>query len=309
MVALAGLTMAGLAAPASAFTIDGVVSAGDTYSVALSVGFLVEGTSTTEFGTLRIGREPTNSDGTGGDIFLLLEVPTALKDLSYGANAANGWGIGGHAYDKAQGSEKWVFNLLNGAGGTTGAGKVELKLKQIGAATAQVGHKLEKNGGGLVLSAATSLDNNLNLFADPANITLTGGGTLDLTQDSPAFGDIDPLTSDEDQYASVDSQFAGYEFAQIYELQIDGSGYGPFANLADFQNFIAADSIVHASPPKPGGKNKMFNFCLDSSNCQPTNGPPPTTNVPEPSAISMFGFGLFGLVILLWRGRRETEVL
>ena len=198
------------ASPATAFTVDGAFDLSEGYTETLTATFNLDGGSLPSAeGTLHIGR-----DGALGNIFLLLTVPTAIKDNTYGANTSIGWGTTSHAFDKAVGSEKWKFEL--DVAGTDET--VELKLRKPPS-------ELKNDGGGAVLGGATSMDFNFALFADPTSV-----GGIDLTQDSPPLpAPSGTIVTDQDQYDFVNGgggTFQDWIFAQQYELGIDGSQYG-----------------------------------------------------------------------------------
>lgn len=235
--ALSGMAVAAVAAlgasPVAAFTVDGAFDPGEAYTKTLTATYnLTGGSLPSAEGTLHIGR-----DGALGNIYLLLTVPTAIKDNTHGANTSIGWGATSHAFDKALASEKWKFELdVQGTDET-----VELKLKGPPS-------ELKNDGGGAALAGATSMDFNFALFADP-----TSAGGIDPTVDSPPLpAPSTTIMTDQDQYDFVNTgggTFQDWIFAQQYELEIDGSLYGAIADLGDFAANISM-AEVHASPGK-----------------------------------------------------------
>ena len=260
------------ASPALAFTVDGAFDPGEGYTETLTATFnLTGGSLSSAEGALQIGR-----DGALGNIFLLLTVPTAIKDNTYGANTSIGWGTTSHAFDKAVGSEKWKFEL--DVAGTDET--VELKLREPPS-------ELKSDGSGAVLGGATSMDFNLFLFADPTSVD-----GIDLPQDSPPLPPPSgTIVTDQDQYDFVNNgggTFQDWIFAQQYELEIDGSQYGAFTDLGDFAANISM-AEVHASPNKADANN-VTTVTFEP----PAPGPDPQP-VPEPATLALFGFGLAGL--------------
>ena len=303
----------------AAFTVDGINTVGEYVSF---------------FNVPYVNEDTGNVDGTGsvalgydnGNIYLLLEVPTSIQDLTYSGfdykkgvfkdsngnataaadqNAAAGWYDGpniDHAvYKKVQGSENWSFDL-DGDGVkikmADGSGKKKDKNTGIGD-----GYKLEENGGGNVTDASTSLDFNMNGGA--------GGGHVDgfSIEHSPEcanpISDPGGGTVDQSCYTDLENNYPDYQYAQRYELEISNADNqfnlttdeldGIFTDLSFFQDNIT-DSVFHASKPKGPGGNNFDLPCLEENNCEP---PPPCTDdcgeVPVPGTLLLWGAALTAL--------------
>lgn len=292
---VAGLLALSTLAPvaASAIVVDGINTAGE-YSLenTYSFSFMDEqDNSITYQGALSLAYDVATNGSVQNNIFVLLQVPTSVTDLTFGDNLAPGW-TGHEKYDKLSsdegykkvtGSESWKFSL---------AGEdVKLKMKDDDNDGFGPGYVLDKDGGGAIVSASTSLDYNLNRYPDKFGL-----GTS-----SPSCGDSP--TTDEECYSNVDNAYADYIFAHQYEIEIDGSMFNTINshNLLNIVDYIAG-SEVHASPSKYNS-NVFIPTCLENpSDCNPVDPPEdPPVQVSEPT---MFGFLAFPF-LLGWIRRRR----
>lgn len=272
----AAMTTAAVSSHAESITLDGVLSSTNEYSHVYNVDFNVDDQGVSYNGVVRLG-QGSNADGTTGgsnDIFMLVEVPTELTDLTFGVNTAPGWAGTGDAnefgemeYGKVTGSEKLGFDL--------GGEAVEIKMKDDGNGN---GFEIRDDGKGALLAASTSLHNNLALFGSA------------YTVDSPECGStLGAPTSDADCYANPIFGAEDYEFAQIYEMQFDGSLF-TLAELGDFLTLMSA-SYSHASPAKNLGKLTFTMGCIDSNDCNRVSAVP----APAPATLGLVSIVLAGL--------------
>jgi hypothetical protein len=285
----------GIPVASSAFIVDGVVSVGDNYTENYTLGFQIEGkgkgkkgkkgkstspstpsTSPSYGGVLRLGRGANaNETGGNGDIFVLLEIPTEIHDLTFGANAAPGWNDG-IAFKTVTGSENLAFTL--DVDGSDRDVKIKMSSKDKDGGT---GVKLEQDGGGAVLDASTSLAWNIAQFGPYAD-----------NADSPFCGNS-PAT-DQACYDYLDNNDPNYEYKQMYEFQLDGSLFSDVTdNLIDIAGFIS-DSLVHASPLKSGEGGDGVITCINDPNVDcPVLEPP--VSVTEPGSLGLLALGLLAL--------------
>jgi hypothetical protein len=86
----------------------------------------------------------------------------------------------------------------------------------------------------------------------------------------------------------------------------------------DFLHFAKKSGLVHLSPHKLDGGNKLYSTDYptcpngspvpeDGSPCTSTPGDPPPLEVPEPGTLTVFGLGLTGLAVM--RRRRKLAVI
>lgn len=282
---------------ASAIVVDGINSNGE-YSAdnTYSFSFMDEqDNSVTYDGFLSLAYDSATDGSNQNNIFLLLQVPTSVTDLTFGENLAPGWAghdkfdklSGDKGYKTVTGSESWKFQL--------DGEDVKLKMKDDGNDGVGTGYDLDKDADGAVVSASTSLDYNINLYPGAF-----GEGT-----DSPFCGNA-PAT-DADCYANVEAAYADYVFAHQYEIEIDGSLFNTINgdNLLNIVNYIS-DSEVHASPSK-FNSNVFIPLCLENpASCNPVD-PPPTPPVTPPVSVSepaMFGFLAFPFILGFIRRRK-----
>lgn len=254
------------AVPASAFTVDGVVSSDDNYTTVYAMDFYVYntwngygGNQRVEGGKLSIGR-----DGTNGDIFMLLEVPTTIVDNVYGnaANSSTGWWYG-HSYYDLKASDSFEFKV------DTECGDSFIEVDYINSS----GQASIRNSGGVLEDVATSLEYNLaNGYGNSSN--------------SP-----DPNSNPP----------SGWVQAVQYEFRFDGSKFAPgdTIGLADLSN-----AWLHSSPNKLKGNSEIKLKCIYYGNCaeipvqvdDPNPEEPPVVALPAPGGGLMFGLavGLLG---------------
>ena len=256
------------ATPAAAFSVDGIVTGADAYTSTFDLDFLVEniggrGTNATRTGQLRLGR-----DGAAGNIFMHLTVPISVVDNVYGPDAfvlTTDWAPVKHEFAKLVGSDGFEFNIA-----TTGGSK----FVKVEYAKNDGNPNIKNNDGTVLLDVATSLELNLaNGFGD--NVA-TGGAN----PQSP-----DPAAPP-----------AGWEQAIQYEFEFDGMLFAPGA----IGPSALANGILHASPNKLDGDNKVLIPCLgiaagQTGACEPTTPPPTAMSEPASGALFLAGLGLLSL--------------
>lgn len=315
-----GLTLA--TSSHAEFIVDGILTPGfDSGYQEFALEFVEEGGAVGSgyFGKLWLGFGKTAADPAGtNDIFILLEVPTEIQDLTFGENASWGWydtsdpdpnkwdRSGAAEYDKVQGSENWsfCFGLIGNCGDDQ---TVKIKMKDDkGSGDSNdglpPGFKIDKDEDGVVVAASTSLD--YNLRSSDLSSTIAGNQVMTMfTEDSPFCGDVRTHTSDQDCYDELDLNYDDYEYAQRYEIQIDNSTFA-LTDVNEVFDYIN-NSTFHASRPKFIDDNTDFELpCLDpGGTCDPVNPPtqpPPPPGVPLPSSLSLFA--LAGAVLV---GRRR----
>lgn len=287
---------------ANAIVVDGINTAGE-YSIDNTYGFSFmdeQDNSVTYEGFLSLAYDQA-SDGSGqNNIFVLLQVPTSVTDLTFGDNLAPGWDghdkyddlSGDKGYKKVTGSESWKF-LLNDE-------EVKLKMKDDDNDGVGAGYVLDKDGDGAIVSASTSLDYNINLYPGAF-----GEGTS-----SPFCGNAP--TTDAECYENVEAAYADYVFAHQYEIEIDGSLFNTIngSNLLNIVDYIT-ESEVHASPSKYNS-NVFIPVCLENpQSCNPveppvTPPPPPPVTVAEPA---IFGFLAFPVIMGFLRRRKLARTV
>lgn len=302
------------------YSVDGINTGGE-YTSFFDVEYFNERNSTAVadgIGSVALGYNSNNNN-----IYVLLEVPTEIQDLTYSGfdaghhgtnfkksngqavsaanqNAAVGWYNGenlDHAvYKKVQGSEKWRFELKGE--------QVEIKMKDSGNNGTGTGYEIKKDGGGRVLDASTSLDYNMNAGANGGSVE---GFSIDYSpecQNSPIGGSNG--AEDQDCYDDLAANFPDYQYAQRYEIEINNHGnrFGlnedelnnVFENLSFFADNIS-HSNFHASKPKGPGGHDFDIPCLDRGDC-PDPDPPCDVNcgeVPVPGAPLLLGVALTAL--------------
>jgi hypothetical protein len=277
--------------PATAFTIDGIVSDDDTYTSNFGLIFELEGkkdgidNKIVDGGTIRVGRDDTG-------VFILVEVPIDVVDNVYGIAAAtfgSGWvkedGISpqGHSLGDLLGSDKLEFDLTTNTDDPPPpvveegkGGKVKPPKQPRTDPDVSVNYDREGDDGTGVIVYATSLQYNLAKIAS----------------NTPGFGDEtdspDPITDPIGPDLSAD-----WVQKVQYEMHLDGSLFGDGLPVpSDLSNFF-----LHASPNKGKYDNKIKITC--AGDCDPNT----TTKVPEPGTLSLLGAGLLGLAV--YRRRRR----
>ncbi len=266
---------------AGVITVDGI-NTGNEYTNVYSLNYVIGGDNVE--GKLSLARG-SNADGvTGGsdDIFLLWEIPTEYQDLTFGENAAPGWGSKRDRakYDSIQGSEYLGFDLEIFRDNKVETTEIKVKMKDAGSDGVGTGYEIDRNGDGALLAASTSLDHNIQLFGNQFIVDSPDCGSIIASDGSRT------ATSDADCYANHDAP--GYEFAHIYEMQFDGSLF----NFDDLVEFITklSNSDGHASPPK--NDNSIVNpTCIEDNNCTPV------TEVPTPPVLPLLLTALAGIVL------------
>ena len=315
----AGLTFA--ANSHAEFVVDGILTPGaDTGYQEFALEFVEENGAVGSgyFGKLWLGFGKTASDPVGtNDIFILLEVPTEIQDLTYGDNASwgwydtsdpdpNNWSRSGSAeYDKVTGSENWRFCFGSQSDcGNDETIKIKMKDTDDGGTKNDglpPGFEIDRDTDGIVVAASTSLDYNLN--SSDLSSTIAGNQLMtSFTEDSPFCGDVQgtPHTSDQDCYNELAANYDDYQFSQRYEIQIDNSTFA-LTDINEVFDYIN-NSVFHASRPKFADENIDFELpCLDPGEiCDPVT--PPTGGVPIPSSLSLFT--LAGALMIARRRRR-----
>ena len=272
LVCLCVALAAAFPAAATAVTVDGVITAGDGYSIMRSLIFAVEGKK----------KDDPDIPGTGAKLYLYqdgdslfvgLSLPKTLVDNSYGANAI-GWGSVDHPFEKLVDSDQaeFVFSDVNG---TT---LLEVTVDYLKDGSKDKGPpydapvKVGKNDNPAhVLAAATSLLYDWETF---------GGDYPDFFgkgKDSPAA---------DSNYVTDDPALAGWVYDVTYEFQIDLDAFAGATVDLTGGNFI---EIIHASPNKIGG-NKVYDFVVTDD--QPAQEPV----VPEPLTMAGLLLGVGALV-------------
>ena len=320
---VAGLTFA--ASSQAEFIVDGILTPGaDADYQEFELEFVEESGAVGSgyFGKLWVGFGRTAMDPIGtNDIFILLEVPTEIQDLTYGANASWGWydtsdpdpnnwdRSGAAEYDRVQGSENWsfCFGLVNDSHDDQSI-KIQMKdTKSSGDSHDGLppGYKIDKDDDNVIVAASTSLD--YNLRSTDLSPTIAGDQVMTMfTEDSPFCGDVTTHTSDQDCYDELEANYEEYQFAQRYEVQIDNSMFA-LSDVNEVFEYIN-NSTFHASRPKYVDDNTDFTLpCLDpGGTCDPVNNPPdtppPAPGIPLPSSLSLFA--LAGAVLV---GRRRKQ--
>ncbi len=196
------------------------------------------------------GKLYTYRDPVTGDLSVALVQSLVSTDNTYGTNAI-GWGTKGHTFNNLLGSDEAEFVLRNSSGDKL----VELKIDYISKVGTDIyGNPLYaselkmKTPKGYVVPAGTwgtSLEYNFNVLG------------YQLTQDSP-------LTND--NYDTLDPQYAGWVYDSVYEFTIAGSLLG--------SGWVDVEVDAHNSPKKG------------------------MRATPIPAAVWLLGSGLFGLAAL-----------
>ncbi len=301
----------------AAFVVDGIDTAGE-YASFFDVPYFNENNNTSVADG--IGSVALGYDTLAESIYILLEVPTEIQDLTYSGfeykkgifkdsggaatstanqNAAAGWYEGPNldhaAYKKVQGSEKWRFDLAGEA--------VEIKMKDSGNNGTGTGYEIKKNGAGKVVAASTSLDYNMNGDAGGA----VNGFNINYSPEceNPISNPLPDATGDQDCYDDLEANYPDYQYAQRYEIEINNSdnAFGlsseELAGIFTDLSFFAANidnSNFHASKPKGAGGHDFDIPCIDAGDCPE---PPPCDvncgEVPVPGALLLWGAALTAL--------------
>ncbi|HUT59445.1 MAG TPA: PEP-CTERM sorting domain-containing protein [Phycisphaerae bacterium] len=260
-------------ATSEAVTVDGVITAGEGYSVILmNLDFTVEG---------KHGDPEIPGAGAklylledAGSVFVGLSLPKTLVDNSYGTTAI-GWGSKDHKFDELVGSDKaqFVFGDVNGVvldvtldyldAITTKGGKKEPDITTYVADKTAKDFEVAKGNPAHILALSTSLFYNWETF---------GAGY-------PAFFGKDKNSPAADpDYGNP--TLAGWVYDVMYEFQIDLAAFAGSTLDLTSGDFI---EIVHASPNKIGG-NRVYDFKVI-----------PNPVVPEPLTLASLGLSLLAL--------------
>jgi hypothetical protein len=191
-------------------------------------------------------------DGNG-DVNVVFNQNTNVVDNSYGTNQV-GWGSNAptgknHAFNDLVGSDKaqFVFFDANGtkvldilvdyisAKSGTPSGYASLG---VSGGEGKVNFPTQAQGAPWVLSATTTLDENLNTLGLCAGGNCSGGGT-NLLQTSPP-------TQNSNSYVITNPTYASWNFVNGYKLKVAAAAFG----AAGFGSMAVGE--VHNSPPKCG---------------------------------------------------------
>jgi len=256
------------AVSAQAFTVDGRLSDDDNYSAVYDLDFFVStdcgpsyNSQTVSGGKLHIGR-----DGSDGDVYLLVEIPTSIVDNVYGDAAddsGSGWDDGHSFYDLKR-SDGFSFSVNT---------KYGWKWLDVDYADWEGEPEIDSDGGHSTLKdVATSLEYNLSQgYGDTSN--------------SP-----DPING---------SPPSDWIQAVQYEFKLKGSKFedGEMIGLADL-----SWPYLHASPNKLNGSGEIFVKCLHFNTCDEASGPP--IALPAPGGGVMFALAV-GFLGYMRRRRRS----
>ncbi|MCZ6664242.1 MAG: PEP-CTERM sorting domain-containing protein [Gammaproteobacteria bacterium] len=280
----------------------------------------------------------------GGKQYFYYALPKEFNDNSYGANVI-GWEATKHNFDKLSGSDDHQF-IFDTTGGTldvtldyiaTAPNKDATQATEIASAGinqdtnisgtpendergafATVNQKLDGslNSGdkSVIEEIATSLEwniQNIGSFNDDGNpANRTGGHTYDT--DSPT-ADLDysnPSEADWLYEMGYEVEFAGGTFLNWLDADpsvvvIDGQTDDNNLVLLDITIGNVTIGSLHASPHKLD-MNFSGIVCSDLSSTA-CDGQPPSTGVPEPGSLSLFGIGIAGAALLRRRTKRRCR--
>lgn len=277
------------AAPASAFTVDGILTTADEYNCALcykyTVDYKITNVGHTSYfekhdGMVKIGRDVGTGNASdtstyNGDVYMLVVAPLAIVDNVYKETGTpQGWTQTiygqtfniGHTFNNLEIQDALEF-------------KVEGNLTRVGYLDGTTDRaEIESDAGNVIVDVATSLEYNLN----------AGHGDH--------WNSPDPSNNPP----------AGWVQEVVYEYQLAG---GTFADgMVGIASF--SESWFNAYSNKRKGDSWMDMWCMydpgDSSDCNPMHmpGDPPTAmSEPASGAVFLAGLGLMSL----YRRRRAVK--